>query len=58
MEAQITERVKDWQARACRSRLARQARLARRTRHHAHSDQIRAEEGQPGCLQTASLRSA
>jgi hypothetical protein len=54
-EALVSERVRDWQARACWSRLARQARRARR---HSYSDQIIAEEGQPGCLQTASLLSA
>jgi hypothetical protein len=54
-EALVSERVRDWQARACWSRLARQARRARR---HSYTDQIIAEEGQPGCLQAASLLSA
>jgi hypothetical protein len=53
-EALLTERVRDRQARACWSRLARQA---RRARHRAFSDQIRAE-GQPSCLQAVGLRSA
>jgi len=57
-EALVSERVRDWQARACWSRLARQARRARRARRHSYSDQIIAEEGQPGCLQAASLLSA
>ncbi len=55
VEALLTERVRDLQSRACWSRLARQA---RRSRHHSHSGQIVAEEGQPSCLQTARLRSA
>jgi hypothetical protein len=54
-EALVSERVRDWQARACWSRLARQARRARR---RSYSDQIIAEEGQPSCLQAASLLSA
>jgi hypothetical protein len=51
----MTERVRDLQARACWSRLARQA---RRARHHSAHGQSIAVEGQPGCLQATYLRSA
>jgi hypothetical protein len=54
-EALMTERVRDLQARACWSRLARQA---RRARHRSAHGQSLAVEGQPGCLQATHLRSA
>jgi hypothetical protein len=54
-EALMTERVRDLQARACWSRLARQA---RRARHRSADGQSIAVEGQPDCLQAAHLRSA
>jgi hypothetical protein len=50
----LTERVRDRQADACMSRIARQARRARRYSR----DQIPTEEGQLGCLQATRLRSA
>jgi hypothetical protein len=50
----LTERVRDRQAEACRSRLARMARRARRS--PARQDPT--EEGQFGCLQATRLRSA
>jgi hypothetical protein len=49
----LTERVRDRQADACRSRLARQARRARRS----SARQNPTEEGQFGCLQATRLRS-
>jgi hypothetical protein len=54
-EALMAERVRDRQARACWSRLARQA---RRARHRSANGQSLAVEGQPGCLQATHLRSA
>jgi hypothetical protein len=54
-QALMNERVRDLQARACWSRLARQA---RRTRHRSAHGQSIAVEGQPGCLQATHLRSA
>ena len=53
-EAMLTERVRDRQADACKSRIARQVRRARRYSR----DQIVTEEGQLGCLQATRLRSA
>jgi hypothetical protein len=50
----LTERVRDRQADACKSRIARQVRRARRYSR----DQIPTEEGQLGCLQATRLRSA
>jgi hypothetical protein len=49
----LTERVRDRQADACRSRLARQARRARRS----PARQNPTEEGQFDCLQATRLRS-
>ena len=54
-EALMAERARDRQSRAYRSRLARQA---RRARHRTTPGQTLAAEGQPGCLQAVSLRSA
>ena len=54
-EALMTERVRDMQARACWSRLARQA---RRSRRRSFAGRSPIEEGQPGCLQASRLRSA
>ena len=54
-EALMAERARDRQTRAGWSRLARQA---RRTRHRTTPGQSLAAEGQPSCLQAASLRSA
>ena len=50
----LTERVRDRQADACRSRLARQARRARRS----SARRSPTEEGQFGCLQATGLRGA
>jgi len=49
----LTERVRDRQANACRSRLARQARRARRS----PARQNPTEEGQFDCLPATRLRS-
>ena len=54
-EALMAERVRDRQARACWSRLARQA---RRARHRSANGRSLAVEGQPSCLQATHLRSA
>ena len=51
----LTERVRDRQADACRSRLAR---AARRARHRSSARPSPTEEGQFGCLQATRLRSA
>jgi hypothetical protein len=51
----LTERVRDRQADACRSRLARAARRARR---RSPARQTPTEEGQFGCLQATRLRRA
>jgi hypothetical protein len=50
----LTERVRDRQADACRSRLAR---AARRARHRSPARPTPTEEGQFGCLQATRLRS-
>jgi hypothetical protein len=50
----LTERVRDRQADACRSRLARQARRARRSPARPNPT----EEGQFDCLPATRLRSA
>ena len=54
-EALLTERVRDRQADACRSRLAR---AARRARHRSPARRSLTEEGQFGCLQATRLRGA